>query len=50
MSKFLELLKGLIINDRAFERRAEEAYLAQAVDNNDLERRMRQIDRGYRPG
>lgn len=50
MSKFIQLLKALIVSDRELERRAEEAYLAQAVDNQDLERRMRQIDRGYRLG
>jgi hypothetical protein len=48
MSKIFELLKSLVANDEQYQRRAEEAYLAQSVDNYDLERRMRQIDRGQR--
>jgi Protein of unknown function (DUF3563) len=49
MSKLLELLKSLVTSDDdQYRRRAEEAYLAQSVDNYDLERRMRQIDRGLR--
>jgi hypothetical protein len=48
MSKIFELLKALVADDQDMERRAQEAYLAQAVDNYDLERRMRNIDRGYR--
>lgn len=48
MSKFIEMLKSLVIGDDDSQRRAEEAYLAQSVDNYDLERRMQRIDRGQR--
>jgi hypothetical protein len=48
MSKLFEMFKSLISTDDQAQRREEEAYLAQAVDNYDLERRMRVIDRGQR--
>ena len=48
MSKLFEIFKSLMSVDDQAQRREEEAYLAQAVDNYDLERRMRVIDRGQR--
>jgi len=49
MSKLLEMLKSLVSShDEEYRRRAEEAYLAKSADNYDLERRMRQIERGLR--
>lgn len=48
MSKLFEILKSFVVTDDDFQRRADEAYLAEAVDTYDLERRMRQIDRGER--
>ena len=49
MSKLLEFFKALISIDESSQAR-DEAYLAEAVDNYDLERRMREIDRGRRFG
>ena len=49
MSKLLEFVRALITPD-ALSRNRDEAYLAEAVDNYDLERRMRFIDRGQRAG
>jgi hypothetical protein len=48
MSKLFELLKSLVASGDDFQRRAQEAYLAESVDNYDLERRMKRIDRGQR--
>lgn len=48
MSKLLEIVRALMAPD-ALARSRDEAYLAEAVDNYDLERRMRIIDRADRP-
>jgi hypothetical protein len=43
MSNFLRLIKALIPSLRS-QHECDEAYLAEAVDIYDLERRMREID------
>jgi Protein of unknown function (DUF3563) len=43
MSDFLKLIKALIPSTQSPHER-DEAYLAEAVDIYDLERRMREID------
>jgi Protein of unknown function (DUF3563) len=46
MSKLLEMFKSFVLIPSADRERArDEAYLAQAVDVCDLERRMEEIDR-----
>jgi Protein of unknown function (DUF3563) len=50
MKSLLEILKSLVPHVES-QRERDEAYLAGAVDIQDLERRMREIDqRGRRPG
>ena len=49
MSNFLRLLKALVPS-MPTQRERDEAYLAEALDIYDLERRMREIDaRGRHP-
>jgi len=43
MSSFLNFLKSLLPHVKSQQER-DESYLAQAVDMNDLERRLRDID------
>ncbi len=52
MSKFSELIKALLPQIESQHHR-DEAYLAEAVDVVDLERRMRELDqraRAWHPG
>jgi hypothetical protein len=49
MSAILRLFTAIFPSTAAYFDR-DEAYLAQAVDIYDLERRMREIDRGDRGG
>jgi Protein of unknown function (DUF3563) len=48
MSKFIEIIKSLLPSNET-QRARDEAYLAQAVDIYDLERRMEEIDRRSQP-
>jgi len=43
MSKLITLIQGLLAAPAA-QQDADEAYFAQSVDINDLERRMREVD------
>jgi Protein of unknown function (DUF3563) len=49
MSKLMELIQALLPRFPS-QTEADEAYLAQAADLRDLERRVRQIDTRSRPG
>lgn len=48
MFPLLALIRQLFQPSPGARLEADEAYLAQAVDMADLERRMRQVDRGER--
>jgi len=45
VTKLIDLLKSFVASADTMAQRRAEAYLAEAVDNVDLERRMRELDR-----
>jgi hypothetical protein len=45
MTKLIDLLKSFVASAETLNQRRAEAYLAQSVDNFDLERRMRELER-----